>query len=153
VTAGTEERAVSKNLSAEEIEVIRDGYRLFAEHDPAYMDRYTEDARIEFPTSLPAGGTYKGWWDALEFTTRISERLDDPHPEPDEFLRDGNRVVVLAHWHAIVPATGRKVAARVMHVFTRADADLPFADQKGTSLELIGDTETFLAALAEAESA
>jgi ketosteroid isomerase-like protein len=149
---GTERRVVSKNLSDEEIEVLREGYRLFAEHDPAYMDRWTDDARIELPESLPAGGTYAGWWDALEFTSTISERLEDPHPEPEEFIRDGDRVVVLARWHAVAPATGREFVARVAHVFTRGDGDVPFADQKVTSFELIGDTQTFLDALAEADS-
>jgi hypothetical protein len=104
---------VSAALSSEDIEWLREGYRLFREHDPAYLDRFTSDATFIVPTTLPAGGTYEGPWEALEFTTTVSERVDDPYPEPEEFIRDGDRVVMLGTWHAVIPTTGRHVAVRV----------------------------------------
>jgi hypothetical protein len=143
---------MSANLSPEDIEWLRDGYRLFRDHDPAYMDRYSADATFVFPTSLPAGGTYEGPWEALEFLTTVNERVDDPHPEPEEFIRDGDRLVVLGTWHAVIPATGRRVAVRVAHVFRLSGGDAPLAEQKATSLEFFADTEVFAAALAEADS-
>jgi ketosteroid isomerase-like protein len=143
---------MSTHLSPEDIEWIRDGYRLFREHDSAFMDRYTPDATFEFPTSLPAGGTYESTWEALEFMTTVNERLDDPHPEPEEFIRDGDRVVVLGTWRAVIPTTGRRVAARIVHIIDFSGGDGPLAEQKAISFELICDTATFAAALAEADS-
>jgi uncharacterized protein len=143
---------MSVNLSPEEIERIRTGYRRFREHDAAYMDGYAPDATIVFPESLPAGGTYEGPWEALEFLTTVNERVDDPHPEPEEFIRDGDRVVVLGRWHAVIPATGRRVSARVAHVIRYSGGDSPLSEQKIVSFELIADTAVFAAALDEAES-
>jgi hypothetical protein len=143
---------MSTNLSPEEVEWLREGYRLFREHDPAYLDRFTPDATFVFPTSLPAGGTYDGPWEALEFQTTVSERVDDPHPEPGEFIRDGDRVVVLGTWHAVVPTTGRRVAARVVHVFRFSGGEVPLPEQKVTAFELIADTAVFGGALAEADA-
>lgn len=131
---------------------MREGYRLFQEHDSAFMERYEPDAKFRLPTSLPAGGTYDSPWEALEFLTTVSERLDDPRPEPEEFIRDGNRVVAICTWHAVVPSTGREATARVAHVFTFPDADRPLWEQKATAFEFIGDTAVFNAALAEADS-
>jgi hypothetical protein len=142
---------VSANLSSQDIEWLREGYRLFREHDPAFMDRFTRDATFVFPTTLPAGGTYEGPWEALEFTTTISDCVDDPHPEPEEFIRDGDRVVMLGTWHAVIPATGRPVAVRVAHVFT-FNGDRTLVGQQATSFKLICDTVSFAAALAEAAS-
>lgn len=116
------------------------------------MDNYTPDASFEFPRSLPAGGIYEGPWEALEFMTTVNERLEDPRPEPEEFIRDGDRLIVLCTWRARVPSTGRDVAARVAHVFTLERGDLPLPEQRVTSFEMIADTAAFAAALAEADS-
>ncbi len=145
-------RAASANLSPEDVEYVREGYRRFQEHDATFMDAYTPDAPFVFPTSLPAGGTYEGPWEALEFMTTVNERVEGPHPEPEEFIRDGDRLVVLGHWYAVIPITGRRAAVRVAHVFTLSGGDLPLSEQKITSFEWIGDSAAFAGALAEADS-
>src|SRR2546423_13210750 len=71
---------MSANLTAEDVESLQEGYRLFREHDPAFMELFAPEARFVFPTTLPAGGTFAGPWEALEFTTTVSERVDDPRP-------------------------------------------------------------------------
>lgn len=142
----------SANLSPEDVESLREGYRRFQEHDATFMDRYTPDAPFVFPTSLPAGGTYEGPWEALELMTTVNERVDDPHPEPEEFIRDGDRLVVLGHWYALVPTTGRRAVVRIAHVFSLSGGDEPLSEQQTTSFEWLGDSAAFAAALAEAES-
>jgi uncharacterized protein len=144
-------RPMSANLSPEDVEGLREGYRRFRDHDPAFMDRYSHDATFVFPESLPAGGVYQGPWEALEFMTTVNERVDDPHPEPDQFVRDGDRIVVLGTWHAVVPTTGRHASARVTHAFRFSGGDRPLQEQQATSFELIADTASFAAALAEAD--
>ena len=142
---------MSSNLTPEDIEYLREGYRLFREHDPAFMDRFAPDATFVFPTTLPAGGTYEGPWDALEFTTTVSDRVDDPHPEPEEFIGDGERVVVLGTWRAVVPTSGRHATVRFAHVFSWS-GEGPLAGRTATSCELICDTVSFASALAEADA-
>ena len=64
---------MSYGLSDAEIEWVREGYRMFREGDPAFMDRYEPDAPIIIPESLPKGGTYAGPWEAMEFWTTIGD--------------------------------------------------------------------------------
>jgi ketosteroid isomerase-like protein len=142
----------STNLSPEDVEHLCAGYRRFQEHDATFMDRYTTDAPFVFPTSLPAGGIYEGPWEALEFMTTVSDRVEDPHPAPEEFIRDGDRLVVLGHWYALVPTTRRRAAVRIAHVFSLSGGDEPLSEQQITSFEWLGDSAAFAAALAEAES-
>jgi hypothetical protein len=141
---------MSANRTSEDIEYLREGYRLFREHDPGYMDRFSPDAIVVLPTTLPTGGTYESPWDALEFTTTASELVDDPHPEPEEFIRDGDRALMFGTWHAVVASSGRRIAVRVAHVFTLS-GEGPLAGRKATSFELICDTASFAAALAEGD--
>ena len=142
---------MSANLTPEDVEYLREGYRLFREHDPAFMDRFAPDATFVYPTTLPADGIYAGPWEALEFTTTVSDRVDDPHPEPVEFIRDGDRLVVLATWHAVVPSSGRHSTVRFAHVFTWS-GEGPLRGPKARSFELICDTVSFAAALAEGDA-
>src|SRR5439155_26936449 len=107
---------MSANLTLEDIGYLREGYRLFREHDPAFMERFAPDATFVFPTTLPAGGTYKGPWEALELMTAVSDRIDDPHPEPEALIRDGDRLVMLRSWHAVLATKRRQMPVRPGHV-------------------------------------
>jgi uncharacterized protein len=140
---------VPVNLSPQEIEHIREGYRLFAAGDPAFLERYEPDATFVFPESLPKGGTYTSTWEALEFWTTISELFEGAHPEPEEFIRDGGRLVVLGDFHGRARATRKRVAIRFAHVFGVTDVEGPLTEQKYTSFEVFIDTAAVLSALAE----
>jgi ketosteroid isomerase-like protein len=152
LAVGLESAAVPVSLTREDIDYIREGYRLFRERDPAFLERYAPDATLVFPETLPKGGIYRSPWDALEFWNTIGELFEDPHPEPEEFIRDGDRLVVLGTWHAVIPSSGRRVSARVVHVIRYSGGDVPLSEQKIIGFELIADTATFAAALAEADS-
>lgn len=138
---------MSESLSQADIDHIREGYRLFREADPAWLERYEPDATVTFPETLPSGGTYASPWEALEFWASMAEHFDDPHPEPDEFIRDGDRVVVLGRFHGRSKATDEQITGRFAHVFGLGDAEDPVSEQKFSSLEVIMDTATVLAAL------
>ena len=134
-------------LSPEDIEYAREGYRLFAAGDPAFLDRWAPDATLVFPDVLPRGGTYETPWDAMEFWNHMGELVDGARPEPDEFLRDGDRLVVLGRFRGRARATGEQLAIRFAHVFGLPDAAGPLAGQRFVSFELIGDTAALLAAI------
>jgi ketosteroid isomerase-like protein len=134
------------HLTPEDIEYIRDGYRLFAEGDPAFFERYDPDATMVFAESLPGGGTYRSPFDALEFWASMSEAFEDVHPEPSEFLLDGDRLVVLGYLRGRSRATGNQVTFRLAHVFRLTGGERPLREQKITSFEVLTDTAAVLAA-------
>jgi ketosteroid isomerase-like protein len=139
--------AVTVSLSREDIEWIREGYRLFTAGDPAFLERYEPDATMVFPEPLPKGGTYDSPLAALEFWNNIGELFDDAHPEPEEFLRDGDRLVVLGRFHGRSRSKGEHVAIRFAHVFRLTDVEGPLREHRFTCFELIIDTATALSAL------
>jgi ketosteroid isomerase-like protein len=134
-------------LSSEEIEWLRERYRLFREGDPAYLDSYTADAKFIFPATLPGGGTYDGPFEALEFTTAVTELFEDPYPDPEEFLRVEDRVIVIGTWHAQSRQSGEEIAARFVHLLLLSGPDGPVNEQKVVSFENVTDTAAMLQAL------
>lgn len=138
---------MSASLSRDDVEGIREGYRLFRQGDPAFLDRYEPDARIVVPECLPKGGTYATPWDALEFWQSTGELFEGAHPEPEEFICDGDRLVVLGHFHGRARATGEQVSIRFAHVFGLTAAEGPMSERRYTSFELVIDTAAVLAAI------
>jgi ketosteroid isomerase-like protein len=140
-------------LSAEEIEWLRDGYRMFREADPAFVDRFATDAKMIIPKTVPGGGTFDSPLEWLESTATIGELFDDPHPDPEEFLRVGDRVIVIGTWRARSHQSGEKVTARFVHLLRLSDADAPVSDQQAVSFENVADTAAVLQALGPAPPA
>src|SRR4051794_589990 len=95
------------------------------------------------------GGTYTSPLEALEFWNNIGRLFEAPDPEPEEFLRNGERLVVLGRFRGRSRATGQEVAVRFAHAYGLTDAERPMSEQKYKSFELIIDTAPVLAALAE----
>lgn len=140
-------------LSPEEVEWIREGFRMFREGDPAFMDRFAPDARIDVPATMPAGGTYRGPFDALEFWTTLGELFDSPYPDPEEFLRAEDRLIVVGTWRARSPQTGEEVTSRFIWSYRLSGDEGPLMDQKIVSAEIFGDTAAILQALGGAPPA
>jgi ketosteroid isomerase-like protein len=140
---------VPSSLSQADIDRIRDGYRLFIENDPSFLDAFEPDATLVFPETLPNGGTYASPLEALEFWNRIGELFENPRPEPEEFTREGDLLVVLGHFQGRARKTGVRVALRFAHIYRLADPEAPLGDQMYTSLEVVIDTAAVIAALAE----
>jgi ketosteroid isomerase-like protein len=134
-------------LSPEEIDWLREGYRLFREGDPAYLDLYTDDAKFIFPPTLPRGGTYDSPLEALEFTTNLAELFDSPYPDPEEFLRVEEHVIVVGTWRARSRQSGEEITARFVHLLRMSDAEAPINEQKVISLENVPDTAAMLKGL------
>ena len=134
------------SVSQQEIEHILQLYRLFKQGDPAFLDLYEPDATLVFPDSLPNGGTYYSPLEALEFWNGVGDLFESARPEPEEFIRDGERVVVLGHFHGRAKATGKQVVIRFAHVLGVTDAQAPLTEQRFAHFELIIDTAAALSA-------
>ena len=134
-------------LSAEEAEWVRAAYRMFRERDPAFMERYAPDARITAPPTLPAGGTYDGPFEALEFWNTIGELFEDPRAEPENLLRSEDRLVVLGTWSGRSRETGKEVKTPFVHTMRMDGAGADLTEQRIISFELFIDTAAILDSL------
>ena len=137
-------------LSEAEVEWVREGYRMFREGDPAFMDRFDPDAKFIIPATVPSGGTYDSTFAALEFWTTVGELFEDPYPEPVEILRVEDRLIVFASWHARSRQTGEEIALRIVHSQRLNGEGATLMDQRIVSLELFVDTAAFLQAIGPA---
>jgi ketosteroid isomerase-like protein len=138
---------VPGSLSEEDIDYIREGYRRFVDGDPTFLDRFTSDATLVFPETLPKGGTYASPWEALEYFNNVGELFDNPQPEPEEFIRDGDRLVVLGQFHGRSRATGDQVAIRFAHAYRLTGVEGPLSEQRYAAFELLIDTAAVVAAI------
>jgi hypothetical protein len=126
------------NPTVEEIEYLRERYRLFREAHPAFMDRIAPDATFIFPTTRPAGGIYDGLWGADEFTSTGSDRVDDPHSKPGR-----SSVRASAGWCSVPSMRWSRAALAVppsISATSSAAAErAPLKGRKATSFALICD--------------
>ena len=139
-------------LSPEEIEWVRESYRMFREGDPAFMERYAPDARFSFPTTLPAGGTYEGPFEAMEYFTTLAEQFEGASPTPEEFLRVEDRLIVFGTFRGRSRQTGEEIALRFMHSLRTSGEGATLTEQKTVSFELFIDTAAVLRALGRSAS-
>jgi ketosteroid isomerase-like protein len=100
-------------------------YRQFRENDPAFLDAVDPDVEWHVPDTLPGGGEIRGQLALLEFLDTTS-RLWEAHPEPDEFLPAGDRLIVLGTWRGHARSTGTRVAVPFAHVLRYRDGKLVY---------------------------
>ena len=122
------------------------------EGDPAFMERYAPDARFSIPTTLPAGGTYEGPFEAMEYFTTLAEQFEGASPTPEEFLWVEDRLIVFGTFRGRSRQTGEEIAARFMHSLRMNGQGATLTEQKIVSFELFIDTAAVLRALGRAAS-
>ncbi|HEX7363317.1 MAG TPA: nuclear transport factor 2 family protein [Bryobacteraceae bacterium] len=101
--------------------LIQESYAAFGRGDiPAVMEYLTDD--IEWygagPKELPLAGTWRGRNEVREFFRDLNETQEILTFEPQEFIAEGDTVVVLLRYRARVKATGRTVETDLVHFFT-----------------------------------
>jgi len=140
-------------LSSEEVEWLRENVRMFREGDPAFLEAYAPDAKFGFPATLPAGGTYDSPLEALEFWNTLGELFDDPYPDPEEFLRVEDRLILIGTWRARSRQSGEEIAIRTAWAVRLSGKKGPLMDQKVVSFELFADTAAMHQALGDSRPA
>ena len=81
-------------------DTLRRGYDAFNSGDAETLSAvFAEDVRWEGTNDerVPASGTYDGRDDALAALGRAVEAFESIRSHPDEFIEDGDTVVVLGH--------------------------------------------------------
>jgi uncharacterized protein len=103
-------------ITEELVEQARANYRLFSDNDPAFLDGIDPDVEWHVPDTLPGGGALHGHLAVLEFLEAMSGLFEDAYPEPEEFLRTDDRLIVLGTWRARARSTGVRVEIPFAHV-------------------------------------
>ncbi|RPI56538.1 MAG: nuclear transport factor 2 family protein [Acidobacteria bacterium] len=108
-------------MSQDNLDVIRQGYDAFGRGDITTLLGLF-DEQIEWvssgPPELITSGRRTGRQAVAEFFTAVNEVFDIQRFDPQEFIAQGDRVVVLGHESARVRATGKVIDSDWAHVFT-----------------------------------
>jgi ketosteroid isomerase-like protein len=103
-------------ITEEIVALSRDGYRMFREGDPGFLEFLDSDVEWHVPDTLPGGGDLHGHLEVLGFFDATTRLWSEPYPEPEEFLPSGDTLVVLGRWRARATSTGVRVDVPFAHV-------------------------------------
>lgn len=102
------------------VEVVRQGYEAFGRGDIDGLLSLFDDS-IEWvspgPPDLPTAGTRRGKQQVAEFFRAVDEVFEMQRFEPQTFVAQGDRVVVLGEDTARVKATGKVLNESWAHAF------------------------------------
>jgi uncharacterized protein len=103
------------------VDIVRRGYDAFGRGD---LDSLLAlfDENIEWissgPADLPTAGTRRGREQVRDFFKAVNDVFDIQRFEPQTFIAQGDRVVVLGEDSSRVKATGKIIDGQWAHVFT-----------------------------------
>jgi ketosteroid isomerase-like protein len=104
----------------DEIEVLRRGYEAFARGDiDAIVEDFEDDIEFVGPNSqqVAGAGSYAGKAAVAGLFAAMRERWDGLTWTPEEFVREGETVVVLGHMEGRAKATGTALRVPFVHVW------------------------------------
>ena len=115
-------------MSQQNIGVVQSGYAAFGRGDiPGLLALL--DANVEWKTpgtsDLPTAGTRRGHAEVAAFFGTLSELIEFEHFEPQNFLADGDRVVVFGiDRYKVKGGSGKSLSEGWCHVFTVRDGKI-----------------------------
>lgn len=121
-------------------DTLREGYEAYGRGDlDAATESWSDDIRWENPEApqLPNSGVTEGKDNVRSLLMETPNYWESFSVTPDEFLEDGETVVVLGHTDAKGKETGKEVRVPFVHVWRFSD---------GTATEALLLTDTALAA-------
>jgi ketosteroid isomerase-like protein len=101
-------------------EIIEGAYASFAQGDvPAALGVMADDIQWTEADGFPLAGTYVGPQAVLEGVfMRLGEIGDDYAVVPEQFVADGDTVVMLGHYAWKHKSSGEPAAVKMAHVWT-----------------------------------
>jgi ketosteroid isomerase-like protein len=103
---------------------VQEAYQLFLKGDiQGVIDRCHDDAEWTSPESdyIPFAGMFRGKQGIAEFFSKLGASAHPQRFEPQEFIAEGDKVVVLGQATWQVKPTGRSFDTPFIHVFTMRD--------------------------------
>lgn len=118
-------------------QVTEEVFTAFGEGDvDRIMRSLHEKARIEFygPEVIPYAGYYDGQAQCRGFFETVLSSVDIHQFDPEDFICEGDKVVVTGHLNLTARSTGRTIDSDFVHVIAVADEKwLLFRDFMNTS--------------------
>jgi ketosteroid isomerase-like protein len=105
---------------ADDIAVLRSGYQAFNRGDiDAVAETMEDDVEFVGPNSqrMTGAGPYQGRVAVTALLSGMHERWDNLTWSPDEFVSEGETVVVLGHMEGRAKATGKEIKVPFVHVW------------------------------------
>jgi hypothetical protein len=128
-------------VSAENVQVLRNGYEAFARQDvAAVMAAFDESIEWNTPDSLPSGGTHRGHAGVGAFFGELENQWQELSVEPIEFIDGGDTIVVLVRDRGT--GAGGSFDTTVVHLWRMRDG-------KAVSFTEFMDTARVLQALGQ----
>jgi uncharacterized protein len=118
------------------VDVLREGYEAFGRGDlDGAMANFADDIQWENPNApqLPHSGVVNGKDGVRQFFEDFVQQWEQLSVTPDEFIEDGDTVVVLGHTEGKGKETGKEVKLPFVHVWR-------FNDGKASRVQLLTDT-------------
>ncbi len=133
---------MSEETEKTNTERVQELYDSFAEGDfEAIRDIMRPDVELHEPRGLVGGETHHGFDEIVENVfSRLGTEWEDVSVVPEQYLADGETVVVLLTWSGTSSKTGKSVEFPNAHVFD-------FEDMKIAQWRSYADTALFNAAL------
>src|SRR5258708_30668000 len=113
--------ATASDGTNQNAQLIRDSYAAYARGDiNAVVAVLSPDVETVTPSvpGLHSGGAWRGIAGFLEFVQLVTADLDVKRFEPREIIAQGDKVVGIVNYSAIMKATGRPIEVDLIHVFT-----------------------------------
>jgi len=111
----------------ENTRIVRQSYELFKSGDiQALLDLYSEDIDFQLPEieNVPFAGKHKGRKGTAGFFQSVNEAQDVLAFNPQEFIAQGDKVVVLGNYSWRVKANGREYSSDWAHIVTVRDGKI-----------------------------
>ena len=117
----TEEK---KTVEQENVAQVKEVFVRFGRGDvPAILEMLADDVLIEFygPRTIPYANTYRTLKEARTFFETVLSSVDIHQFDAEEFIAQGDKVVVTGHLNLTARATGGKIDSDFVHVITVRD--------------------------------
>jgi ketosteroid isomerase-like protein len=111
----------------ENTRIVQQVYENFKNQDiSALLDSFSEDIDWQLPEmeSVPFSGKHKGRTEAARFFQSLAEAQDVITFNPQEFITQGDKVVVLGDYSWRVKSTNKEFGSDWAHVWTVRDGKL-----------------------------
>lgn len=108
----------------ENIKIVQQAYQNFKTGNiPALLNMVSERVEWRLPEidNVPFAGRRRGRDQVAQFFSLVAEAQEVQQFEPQEFIAQGDKVVVLGHYAWRVKKTGRTFKSDWAHVFTVRD--------------------------------
>jgi len=102
-------------------------YELFKSGDvEGFLNMFSDDVSWETPKveNTPYNGKIKGKENLVKWITGFTEAEEMTVFEQDEFIAQGNRIVMLGHCENRVKSTNKEYETHLVHIFTIKDGKI-----------------------------